>query len=274
MAGGTGLRVQDFLLEVVKGNVAGHYGVSKFGRNIEIDAAVIADLWDGGHTLASGGVSLKWVAPTAARIHTIVSSDVGDDAAGVGAKTIRVHYLPDWDTKETTEDIIMDGTTGVAMANAAVIINRMEVLTKGATNVNIGIIKATAAVDSTISAQIQAGKGQTNQAILGIPSTQKFYMFDLYGYLNKAVGATGLIDMDLLVNPEPSTELLNFLSKHPFGLQTVGTSGNNQPFPVPKMICGNSDGVIVKLQVLSGSANADISGGFTGVLVDNNIGAL
>lgn len=269
MAGGLGSRTQDFLLEVAKGNVAGHYAINKFGRNIDIDAAVTADIWDGGH---SGDESLLWVAPTEARVHQLASSSASDDGnpVGVGARTVKIWYLPDWDTKETSITVTMNGTTDVALPSC-VMINRMQVVTKGATNVNVGVITATADTDGTVTSQIRVGQGQTNQAVLGIPSTQKFYLYAIYAYLNKAVGAAGLVDIDLKVNGEPSTELLNFVSKHPWGLQTVGSSGMSHNLPVPKEISGDGDGAIIKIQSLSGSANADVSAGFDGVLIDNTI---
>nr|AKH47338.1 hypothetical protein SWZG_00150 [uncultured marine virus] len=256
-----------FAHKVALGLLNGVSGVNKFGRNIEVDAGVTADLWDGGHTLASGGVSLIWVPPTQARIHAIVSSDAGDDSAGLGAKTIRIYGLTDWDTKEVSEDIIMDGTTPVNTVNSYVIIHRMMVLTKGATNVNIGIIKATAATDSTITAQIRAGQGQTQMAILGVPSNQTILIDDTYGSLNRAGGAaTGFADKQLLVNPEPQTELLNFISKSNLGLSIPGTSHVEDSFDPPKMFPGPC---IIKVQSSSLTANLDISGGFDGVLYDN-----
>ncbi len=269
MAGGLGSRVQDFLLEVSKGSVAGHYAVNKFGRNIDIDAAVTADIWDGGH---SADESLLWVAPTQARVHQLTSTSASDDGdpVGVGARTVKVWYLPDWDTKETSITVTLNGVGDVALPSC-VMINRMQVITKGATNVNVGIITATADTDGTVTSKIQVGKGQTNQAVLGIPSTQKFYLNSIFAYLNKAIGAAGLVDIDLKVNGEPSTELLNFVSKHPWGLQTVGSSGMSHVLPVPKELCGDSDGAIIKIQCLSGTANADLSAGFDGVLVDNTI---
>lgn len=271
MAGGVGMRVQDFLLEVAKGNVAGHYSVNKFGRNIEIDSAVIADIWDGGHTLASGGVSLLWVAPTEARVHQLVSTSTDDDGdpAGVGAQTVQVWYLPDWDTKETSVIRTMNGTTDVALPSL-VIINRMRVITKGATNSNVGVITATADTDGTVTSQIRAGVGQTEQSILGIPSTQKLFLYGLDASLTKAGGASALCDMDLLVNPEPNSELLNFVSQKPFGLMGDGSSAVDIPFHVPKAIEGAA---ILKMQGLSGTANVNVGAGFCGVLVDNIIGA-
>jgi hypothetical protein len=76
----------DFYVRAALGHYPNIKGVNKFGRNIEIDSSVTADIWDGGYTVASGGVSLIWVAPTAARTHTIASTDANDTAGGTGAR--------------------------------------------------------------------------------------------------------------------------------------------------------------------------------------------
>lgn len=258
----------DPYLEIAQGNVSGKTAVNKFGRNIEIDSGVTADIWDGGHTLASGGVSLIWVAPTQARIHDIVSTSASDDGSpvGVGARTVRVYGLTDWDTAEVSEDITLNGTTNVPTVNAYVIIHRMEVLTKGATSCNVGVITATAQTDNTVTAQIQAGNGQTEMAIYGVPSTQKAYISGFYGEINKAGGAAGVVDTCLLENPEPDSELTNFLIKHRFGLQTVGTSAYSHPFNPYKKVEGPA---IIKISVASGTNNMDVSAGFDLILVDN-----
>jgi len=259
----------DMGLDICMGSYEGISGINKFGRNIEIDSGVTADIWDGGHTVASGGVSLIWVAPTQARAHNIVSSSTSDDGdpVGVGARTIQIYGLTSWDSEEVSEVITMNGTSNVATTNSYVIIYRMKVLTKGATSANVGIIKATAVTDNTITAQIRAGQGQTQMAIYAIPSTQKLYIGRLYANCNKAAGNAALMDTSLLVNPEPDAELTNFITKHTFGLQTVGTSAFTIPYYIPKLIEGPA---IVKVQCLSGTNDMDVSAGFDAVVVNNS----
>ena len=161
----------DFVLETARGNILGVTTYNKFGRNTDIDAGVTADIWDGGYT---GDVSLIWVAPTQARIHDIKSSSSDDASAGVGARTILIFGLTDWDTAESTENITLNGTSNVATSNSYVIIHRMRVLTKGATSVNVGVLTATAQSNNTITAQINAGQGQTQMAILAYPLRRRF----------------------------------------------------------------------------------------------------
>lgn len=267
------LPVRDPFVGIARGLVTGMKSVNKFGRNIEIDSDVLADVWDGGYTLASGGVSLVWVAPTQARIHAIVSSSDADSETGgtnpqgAGARTMRVWGLTSWSTAETFEDIVMDGTNSVNTISSYVIINRMQVLTKGATEgANVGVIKATAVTDNTITAQIRVGQGQTQMAIYGIPDTKKAYIGRIYGNINKAGGGAGLADVHLCVNSEPNSELIGFIVKHTFGLQTVGTSAITITYYTPKVIEGPA---IIKMVVESGSDNMDASAGFDFVLIDN-----
>lgn len=264
---GNPLYTRDFLLEVLKGNISGHSGNTKFSRNIEIDSGVTADIWDGGHTVASGGVSLIWLAPTAARIHTIASTSVNDTTGGTGANSAQISYLPDWDTAEATETVTGNLNAGIAMNNAAVIINRMEVIIQStSTIINDGIITATAAVDSTISAQIRVGQGQTQMSMYGVPSTQRMCIGRLYGNVNKAGGAAGLLDATLLANTAPNVNTVPFITKHTFGLQTVGTSALTINYYVTKKINGPA---IVKIQAASNTHDMDISAGYDFVVVNN-----
>jgi hypothetical protein len=176
---------------LVDGHISGYRTVNKFGRANNVDAAP-TDIWDMANTVQDEAL---WVAPTQARIHDIVSTDAGDDGdpAGVGARTLRVFGLTDWDTAEVSEDIVLNGTTNVPTVNAYVIIHRMMVLTKGATSVNVGNITATAQTDGTVTAEIYAGQGQTQMAIYGIPSTQAAYMTAYWASLNK--GTEGAADI-------------------------------------------------------------------------------
>jgi hypothetical protein len=145
-----------------------------------------------------------------------------------------------------------------------VIIHRMKVLSKGATNVNIGTITATATDDATKTAVILPSAGQTQMAIYGVPSVQTALLDSLYASANKAT-ATAVADIELLYNPEPQRELTNFLVKHTFGLQTTGTSAYLHSYHVPKVFEGPG---IIKVRAVSGTNDMDISAGFDILLVD------
>jgi hypothetical protein len=247
--------------ELVDGNISGWGAVNKFGRANNVDAAP-TDIWDRANTAEDQDI---WVAPTQARIHDIVSSSASDDGspAGVGARTLRIFGLTDWDTAEVSEDIVLNGTTDVPTVNAYVIIHRMRVLTKGATGVNVGTITATAQTDNTITAEIYAGQGQTQMAIYGIPSTQAAYILSFWAGLNKAT--EGAADIYLLENPEPDSELLNFLVKHTFGLKSLGKGYVRHPFDPFSKIPGPA---ILKVMGRGTPANMDVSAGFDLIVKD------
>ena len=85
--------------------------VNKFGQATNGVQVTDTDIWDRADAAATQQI---WLGPTSARIHTIVSSDAADDGApegaGAGAQAIRIWYLPDWDTKEAVEDVVLNGT--------------------------------------------------------------------------------------------------------------------------------------------------------------------
>ncbi len=260
---------RDLSLELAAGTVDRHKSVNKFGRSTNVDSDTATDIWDGANPTDDEPI---WIPPTAARIHTIVSDDTDDDGTlpglGPGARTIQVYGLQDWDTAETSEVVVMNGTTGVPMSNAYVIIHRMKVLTKGATGPNVGVITATAASDGTVTAQINnapEGQGQTQMAIYGVPSVQKAFMTAYYTSANRSA-SSGAVDVSLLVNPEPDAELLGYLVKHTQGLKPAGTSYIRHPFDP---YFGISGPAIIKIQAMPTANNFDCSAGFDLIMVDN-----
>ena len=255
----------DFFLEVAKGNIAGHSHINKYGRSSNADTGVPTDVWDRANPTDDQDI---WIAPTTARIHDIVSTSSSDDGSpvGVGARTIRLCGLTGWNAAEVSEVITLNGLSSVATSNSYVIIYRMEVLTKGGTAVNVGTITATAQVDGTVTAQINANGGQTQMAILGIPSTQIAYLTQFYSTGNQGAGSRGNADMSLLVNPEPDNELLNYIVKNTRGLVDAGTSNTIHSFIPYFKIPGPA---IIKVQVIGSVNNMDISAGFDVFLVDN-----
>lgn len=352
--------------DIIRSRQAGGFPVNKFGKSTNVDSGVETDLWD----LTSQAI---WLAPTAAKIHAIVSADATDItgvgtltftqqpgntetitigtkvytfqttltnvdgnvlisavdasgsldnliaainlAAGAGttyaaamtanspatsatvgagdtmivydetssggattstvtggtwggaifvvgtsARTIRLWGLKTWSTRESSEDILMRGDVAVNTANAYVIIHRMEVLTSGTTSRNAGIIKATAADDTTITAQITALVGRTKMAIYGVPSGYKLHLVNYYGSNIKAAAALRC-SWILHCNPEPDVQTTRYNQVHDNGVDTTGNSLFNHDFGVPFEIEGPC---IIKLSANATAADTIAIGGFDG----------
>ncbi len=250
----------DFMFEAGMGTYTGISTINKFGRATNVDNGIDTDVWDRANATDDQAI---WIAPTAARIHDITSVSTSDTSAGGGARTIKISGLTDWTTAEVSEDITMNGTSNVATSNSYVIIHRMQVLTKGAEKVNWGDITATAQTDSTVTAQIISGSGQTKMAIYGIPSTHKLFIPTYYTSLINA-GATSEITSTLLINPEPEVELLNFLVKHEVGYRGGGTTHAPHRFLPYKQVNGPA---ILKIQTLGDTDDMDVTAGFDGILI-------
>jgi hypothetical protein len=255
------MSTSSFGLEVAKGNIAGHYSVNKFGSSSLIQTTP-SDVWD--------GVLQTWLAPTAARVHHIASSLTTDTLLGVGARTIRIWGLPDWDTKEVSEVIEMDGQNDVP-TNPYVIIHRMKVLTTGSsTTPALGLIEATTVgepVTQTVTAQIIAIKGQTQMAIYGVPSTQKFYMYGFQaGVAQASPGQTPkagiIIESSVDIENNPTV----FAFKHTASVQGTGSTSLYIPFDPPKIFEGPC---IIKMVMVGDTENTLVDASFNGVLVDN-----
>lgn len=260
------LRKTDFMLEVAKGNVPGHGHVNKFGNTSNADDGVITDVWD-------APAQPVWLAPTAARVHEILStsdedSDTGGAIAqGTGARTIRIYGLKTWGTAESTEDVIMDGTDGTDTANSYVIIHRMKVLTFGSAGPNVGTITAVAAVDGTVTARINPIRGQTFMAIYGIPSTQIGYMTSFSASIAKDTpGTTGEAGVILFQSTNVESDTTVFTFKHTSAVNELGGPTVQQLFSPPKVFEGPC---IVKMAVVAGDDNTLADASFDIVIVDN-----
>ena len=144
--------VCDWTMEVARGNVTGAKSVNKFGEAPAGIQTTATDIWSRADATPTQQI---WLAPTAARIHTIASDSAEDDTGQTGVDTVIVSYLADWDTAEATETVTGDLNAGIAMTASAVIIHRMKVVPQSTTTGvggNVGTIIATAAGDATITA--------------------------------------------------------------------------------------------------------------------------
>lgn len=259
-------KVTDFDLRVSAGVVSGISAVNKFGENTDIDTGTDPeDVW------SKGGI---WIPPTAASIHTIVSSHVSDDggastATHTGARTVRVYGLKTWDTSETSEDVTLSGTSEMVTANSYVIIHRLQVITSGTSDTNRGIIEAVEAASSEISsAEILAEHGQSHMAIYGISSLDRFFVADWDIDLNKS-GQAGTAQVDFCVRENADEASSTWNIKEELGVSTTGSSFVEHTFHPYLPVVGPA---IIKVQVreVSGS-NTNVSSGFEGYLVKNTV---
>lgn len=262
-AGATLTMALDGELLVSASRFQGQYPVQKFGRAPDGVQTSSTDIWDRADSVPT---QQTWLAPTAARVHTIVSSSANDASAGTGMRTMRVWGLQDWDSKESSEDITMNGITGVNTVNSYVIIHRMRGLTFGSGGQNAGTITATAATDATITAVIRPGVGSTAMAIYGWPSTQTLYLKSWKCAINKASGSAAHILYQLFRNPEPDTNSASFVEVDVTGRQSNGNSSDTEPYKPYLPLPGPG---ILKVSGIGSAADLDGTAGFAGILVDN-----
>jgi len=251
-------------LEAARGNISGFRIISGFGETLDADANVPTDVWDGADGVTSTDI---WVAPTAARIHDISSTSASDDGApvGVGMRTIRIFGLTGFGTSEVSEDITLDGTTNVPTANSYVIINDLVGLTFGDDeDLNIGVITATAQTDGTVSAAIQPGRGKALMMIMGVPSTQTFFLRTIVGTILTNTGADAQADAHLLVKRNADQSDSGFITFEAW-LFIEGWSPPRE-YMIPRPIAGPA---ILKIQVVSNANNSAVIGSFDGILIDN-----
>lgn len=258
MSGPTAFPVSDFPLHAARGLVPGVGTVLKFGRAENSTDNTPTDIWQYAVT------QQIWLAPTAARVHALVSDDANDDVAGSGARTVRVWGLQAWDSAETFEDVNLDGLTPVNTVNSYVTINRMRVIDWDTTQ-NAGIVTATAATDNTVSAAIAAGVGQTQLAVYGVPSIKTFYMTAFYASMNDT-SQSRTIDMNVLVALDPENHPTIYNNLRDFNIKTSGASSFRANLTIPEKIVGPC---IIKMQGVGNVNNLDCVAGFEGYLVDN-----
>ena len=150
---------REFLIEVNKGNVPGHFLWHKFGWS-EVIGTTFNHVWN-----QPAAADLVW--QTVASRYDIVSTDITDNFNGVGARSIRLIGL-DANFNEVTEDLDLhpvDGTIIVTSANEFIRLNRAYILTCGSySSNNNGLISVSVTGGGDPQGYINAGEGQTEKS--------------------------------------------------------------------------------------------------------------
>ncbi|MFQ5351442.1 MAG: hypothetical protein ACE5D3_00015 [Candidatus Binatia bacterium] len=249
----------DPMLSFSMGSVAGVSCVNKFGYNADVDTTTLPeDVWD------AGGVH---VPPTTARVHALVSTSAADAAAGTGARTIKVTgLLADW--TESSETVTLNGLTPVNTVQSYTRIYRMKTLTAGSGGVNAGTITATAAIDSTVTAQISIGFGQTLMAIYSVPTGNTAYMTSMRASLHRSgapAGAMAEISLYERTGIDGASPALR--ARHIVGASVTGTGHATVDTAPYRTFVGPCD---VFLRVTESSDNnVGVTGSFDMILVNS-----
>jgi len=250
---------RNYFTELSLENIQGHTHVNKFGAAPAGIQITLTDIWSRADATPTQQI---WLAPTAARVHAIVSSDALDTGFNV-----KVYGLTSWSTKETSELVALTGQVPVNTVNSYVIIHRMKIIPTAAKVTNAGTISATAATDSTVTAVILPGDGQTEMAIYGVPSVQIALLYRWTCNIDK--GATNPVTVDFIVrvNENPNVQTTGFLRKDDISLQTTGTNCFERVYAIPPKFPGPC---IIKVQGIASAADVDGESGFDLELVDTD----
>lgn len=246
--------VNDFFLEVLKGNIKGHSVVHKFGTNTDIDVGT-EDIW-------TFGGPLNYLA--SASVVNITSLDVNDTLLGTGMRTMTIEGL-DANFDQISEIIELDGQNIVTTVNEYTRIPRMYGLTAGSNGVNIGGIHCftgTATLglpdDTTkVYAHISPAQGQTLIAAYTIPRGKEGYLF------------FGFTTTDSSLKPSAvkmfsrSADQANPCWRISVDLK-IGTSFR-RPYVIPLKILEKTD---IRVQATADANNTYASAGFDLLLVD------
>jgi len=168
--------IENFALELSKGNIPSHSGVNKFGFNDAVGTSF--------ETIWTVGGLYTWL--DSAQLLVVVGSDVGDDIdvpAG-GAHTIEIEGL-DVNYNIISETITMQGLTPVPTVNAYIRVHRARVTTAGDAGGTIGSILIQD-IPRVISV-LEISPTYDNQSLLTLYTVPAGYT----AYMNKVIFSTG-----------------------------------------------------------------------------------
>ena len=185
--------IRDYYVEVARGNVTGDSIVHVTGLNEDIDTA------SGFETIWTGSSTYTGQNPTGAELVEVFSGSGNDAAAGTGARTIRIEGL-DANYEAQTEDITLNGATGVDSIGSYIRLTNLRVLTAGSTGSNEGVITARQKVTTAnIFFEVGIGNNASQTCTYTVPAGKNAWIIDWVGGLS--VKQTGLSVARLFSRP-------------------------------------------------------------------------
>ena len=163
-------KIEDFPLQVARGQIQGHRNVTVFGFNPDVDSTQVS-VWPLPSLITFPATALQM---------TVSSSSANDTSAGTGARTVVVQGL-DSKYNEVTETVTMNGQTAVTMTTALLRVNYAYVATAGSGNsaagdIYIGTGTVTAGVPATTYDIIKFDYNNTTTGSYTVPAGYTAYV--------------------------------------------------------------------------------------------------
>lgn len=257
-------QAEDATLALSMGLIQGRRAVSRYAISTDVDTTE-TDIWDRANPTDDQKI---WLAPTAPRIHQIVSSSVLDTAAGPGARAVIVSGLETWDSEETSEVVVMDGATNVPTTKTYVVINRFLVQFGGvgAAGINAGTITAEADTDNTITAQINPQRFFARSSIFGTPRGQTTFLTSVLISIADSPGIGDKAIVHQMVNTSPDISPTAFFEGGTIGVSVEGSTSFHLPLKPYANIPGPN---ILKFSAVASSNDNTITAAYGMYIVDN-----
>jgi hypothetical protein len=237
---------EPFELQVSRGQILGHSPLNLFGNTTVLGSTAFGPLWEG--LTGSGGA---YAYPASAVVMTLASSSALDTAV-----TIRIFGLGAGYVLQT-EDVALNGTTGVPTTKSFLRINKMETLSGNA----VGNVTA---VNSAVTyAKITAGNADTQMSLYTVPAGYTFYQTYYQADTNTSVTSGAYVKLRTYYVDNAAGGVIHA------AVQTAFVQQLSIPLQYPQAFAEKTD---IQYQLLgAGGAGAVANIYVGGVLISNDV---
>lgn len=215
-------------LQVARGQISWHEPLNLFGNTTALGSTAFGPLWEG--LTGTGGA---YAYPASPVIMTLASSSASDTAVTIRINGLGAGYVLQ------SEDVALNGTTGVLTTKTFLRINNMQTIAGNAVG------NVTAVNGAVTYAKINAGNGNTQMSIYTVPANHTFYQtyYQADANTSSTSGAYIRLRTYTIDNPKggvitalnqtafvqqllvPLTYPLEFPEKHDIQYQMLGSGG-------------------------------------------------
>lgn len=246
----------NWVYEVARSNVDSAASWHKFGYNSDVDTT-------SAEVIASFGGTINIM--TSADTLDVVSDSTSDAAAGTGAISVLITGI-DENHAFQTEVVSMNGTTVVTTSNSWLGVNRVVVLSSGSNNTNVGNITIDDNAGTVgVQAYIPAGGSTTQQMIFHTEINKTFLMSTIVLNALKLSGGGG--DPRIIFKVFSYSRVTE--TTYEVFRKNIDTTVDNVlfvNFDVPLVFTGRE---VIYFTAETDVNNTEVSGRFTGILVDS-----